>query len=142
MKPYEQYQSKIIIDESKYNELTEEQKKWFDHFIEKRQRELSSVNVIYRPTCGCPYEYTVLLDRFPMSKKIMIHCKDCKKGTFLEISDPIIFHFPWNKQDITLEELRKMEIMDSPQKPYLESYCFWSAIDYLEKKCKENEKQE
>ena len=104
------------------NNYTDQEKQWIEDLCKRKSEELTSIYVIYRPDCGCPIEQTVLLDRFPMPKKIMIQCPECKKGCLTEISDPIIFHCPILKQDYTREDLKEFVINESRQKEYIESY--------------------
>lgn len=86
------------------------------------QRESLSVAVIYNPDCGCPIDHFVLLDRFPMSTKIISSCSECKKGCLMEISEPIIFHDQLTETDFSLEDLDEMIITDSWQYPFLLEY--------------------
>lgn len=90
--------------------------------IKEKTLKFNSIYVIYNPDCGCEIDQFVLLDRYPMSKKIHFFCPKCHTGCLLEISDPILFHYPLQNLDLTREELRDGVIMDSYQKEYLESY--------------------
>ena len=80
------------------------------------------ISVIYNPDCGCPIDNMVVLDRYPMSSKILHRCPECHKGCKLEISNPIIFYSKLLDEDYQLEDLINMHITDSPQKPFLEAY--------------------
>lgn len=100
---------------------TDEQKKIAQDRAERRARELTDVCVIYRPDCGCEVEQFVVLDRFPMSPKIMAPCPACDKSCLLEISEPPRFHTEIGG-DFTLENLKTSFIFDTWQKPLLESY--------------------
>lgn len=93
---------------------TEEQKNWMKAFLNRKAQELMQVCVIYTPNCGCEYESFVVLDRYPMSKKIISKCEVCKKGIFLEISNPIRFHQPWDEKDFELKDMIDMYISNDP----------------------------
>jgi hypothetical protein len=81
------------------------------------------ISVIYNPDCGCPIDNMVVLDRYPMSSKILFYrCPHCLKGCTMEISNPIIFHSKLLDEYYPLEDLINMHITDSPQKPFLEAY--------------------
>lgn len=116
---------------------TEQQKQYMYALMQEKSREKSYIYVLYRPSCGCEYFESVLLDRFPMSPKIHSICRDCCKGSLHEIVDPIEFYLPLTEQIFTLDDLRKMEITDGPQKAYLEAYKFEATLQFLEKKCDE-----
>jgi hypothetical protein len=77
--------------------------------------------VIYRPDCGCPIEQFVLLDRFPMSPKILNQCPECKKPCLSCISDPIIFNTQIGG-DFSLNDLKNSVITESRQKIFLVAY--------------------
>ena len=102
--------------------ITEEQKQYFISYIKHRSEENTRLWVIYHPDCGCHVDQFVLLDRYPMSPKIISRCPECKKGCLMEISDPIIFHLPLTDQDLTLEDLKKFHITESPQKGLIGKY--------------------
>jgi len=80
----------VMIDKT----APEDVRKFWEHHAKQWAKEQSMVYVFYKPSCGCEYRMTVLLDRWPMSEKIISHCKECKEGTLLEISDPIEFFIP------------------------------------------------
>jgi hypothetical protein len=103
-------------------EFSEEQKECFKSYLEFFARKQQSLCVIYLPDCGCPIEQMVILDRYPMSPKIISSCPECKKGCLMEISDPIAFYLPLTKQDFSLEDLKKMYVTDSPQKDLINCY--------------------
>jgi|SRR5208282_3078473 len=118
---------------------TEKQKQWIFQSLQEKAKEKTSIYVLYRPSCGCDYFESVLLDRFPMSPKIFCKCEDCGKVSLHEIVEPIEFYIPLTKQIFLLEDLRDMPIMDGPQKPYLEAYKMEAIMQFLEKKCEEEE---
>jgi hypothetical protein len=101
--------------------LDEEAKKYAEYLCKKKADELTNVMVIYRPDCGCQIEQFVLLDRFPMSPKILNRCPECKKACLSEISDPIIFSTQIGG-DFSLEDLKNSTVTDCPQKIFLELY--------------------
>ncbi|HEY3527457.1 MAG TPA: hypothetical protein VGK47_14775 [Nitrososphaeraceae archaeon] len=101
---------------------TEAQKDHFRSYIKWKCEQQISLCVIYHPNCGCEVDQFVLLDRYPMSEKIISRCPACDKGILMEISDPIIFHLPLTKQDYTLEDIKNGYVTDSPQKHWIEMY--------------------
>lgn len=102
--------------------ITEEQKEEFIHNLEMMAEEAAHISVIYTPSCGCPIEQFYVLDRFPMSPKIMSQCPECKKGCLMEISDPIMFYEPLSKKDFSLKDLSEGHIPPSRQHPYMVAY--------------------
>lgn len=102
-------------------DFPEDKKEYFRHLAEQRAMEQTQICVVYRPNCGCPVEDLVVLDRFPMSKKIHSKCRECGKGILTEISDPIIFTSKL-QGDFTLEELASSYFTESRQKIFLEKY--------------------
>lgn len=108
--------------EEKYKNKPEELELIKRQYRARVEREYS-IYVIYHPDCGCPVDQFVLLDRFPMSEKIMGSCPNCKKGCLMEISNPIIFYCPLQQKDISLKELAKeMVITKSWQAQFLLAY--------------------
>ena len=102
---------------------TEEEKEGWLKYVQKLQERSFFLQVVYNPSCGCPIDQMVLLDRFPMSTKIICgKCPECKKGCVMEISDPITFHDPLQDVDLTLEELYKCVIPDSEQAHVIRKY--------------------
>lgn len=104
------------------DDIPQEQKELMLYLARREAEILETVCVVYRPDCGCEYDTFLQLVRYPMSKKCHHLCEHCGKGTLLSISDPITFYCPWNKQDLSLEELKDMHISESRQRPYLEKY--------------------
>lgn len=101
---------------------TQEQKEFMMDYFRRIAKEKERLCVIYRPSCGCEYDSFVVLDRVPMSKKIHHLCELCNKGCFLEISDPIVFHCPWNEKDISLYDLLDMQITEGSDQEYFIKY--------------------
>lgn len=116
MKEYDY--DKIIWPEG----ISDEQKENMIASFRRDFKERSKLCVIYNPDCGCNIDQFVVLDRFPMSKKIMARCPVCEKVCLMEISDPIIFHCPVRKEDYSLDDLKQMYVTDSDQKPYIDAY--------------------
>lgn len=90
---------------------TEEQKKFFLHSLNIAAKRKKMVHVLYTPSCKCDYQATVLLDRFPMSYKILSQCDICKKGVLMKITEPPIYYIPE-----TDEELNEGEMIDYLEK--------------------------
>jgi len=65
-----------------------EMKEEMEDLMKRRVRELESINVIYKYDCCEDYQ-PVLLDRYPMSAKIITKCRQCGKGTYLSIVEPM-----------------------------------------------------
>ncbi len=118
--------------EEKYKDDPEALQEVISYLKWKAERD-SSICVIYNPDCGCPLDQFVLLDRFPMSKKIISSCPECKKNAYMEISNPIIFHSQLTDEDFSLKDLIDMVINSSWQEEYLKEYQFYSLIHYLGK---------
>lgn len=112
----------IQVNEPPDVTLSKEQGDVLRYLVESRRREEESLCVIYTPDCGCPVEQFVLLDRFPMSKKIRGVCPECKKGCLMEIIDPIRFHLPMTDQDYELKDLVGMHVTDTYQKNLILAY--------------------
>lgn len=102
--------------------ITEDQKKYFEFHFRQQAEEKTRLCVIYHPSCGCELDQFVVLDRYPMSEKIISTCPACDKGCYMVISDPIRFHLPILNQDYNLEELKQMYVTDGPQKHLIEKY--------------------
>jgi hypothetical protein len=102
--------------------MSEHDQEGWKHYFRQQFKQRSRLCVIYNPNCGCVVDQLVVLDRFPMSEKIISKCPVCDKGCLMEISDPIIFHCPIRKEDYSLDDLKKMNVTDSDQKPYIEAY--------------------
>ena len=103
-------------------EEKEEKEGWLK-YLHRLQESSYFLQVVYNPSCGCPIDQMVLLDRFPMSDKIICcKCPQCAKGCVFEISDPIIFHDPLRNEDITLEELYKAIVPDGEQSHLIRKY--------------------
>lgn len=102
-----------------------------DYILKWNERESSSLCVIYNPDCGCSVDQFVLLDRVPMSPKIISSCPNCKKGCLMEISDPIIFYDPLEEKDIPLNQLVNYVILQSWQEDYIKTYQFIWLLEYL-----------
>lgn len=79
------------------------------------------ISVIYSPDCNCPVEQFVIVFTFPMADKFMSRCPKCDYGCLMVLSDPIVFHVNQGK-DLTLSELKEMEIPPTWQKGILEKY--------------------
>jgi hypothetical protein len=109
----------IEINADKFSEKEKEQVKYM---LEKDAERLASIYVTYEPSCGCEYVQDALLDRFPMSEKILSVCEICKKGILLKISDPIQFYLPLTEQSFSLEDLKTMVINETRQSEYLKLY--------------------
>lgn len=116
---------------------TEAQKESIYAMMKAKAQEKTYIYVLYRPSCGCDYFESVLLDRVPMSPKIHSKCRDCGKYSLHEIVEPIEFYLPLTEQIFHLDDLRKMEITEGPQKAYLETYKFEATMQFLERKCDE-----
>lgn len=131
---YERY---IVFPEG----CTEEEKESFKWYIKRQREKEQSFSVIYTPNCGCPNEYFVILDRFPMSKKIHSRCEKCGY-MMLEISNPIRFHLPLTDKDYTLNELMQMQIMPGRQEEYIKAYQdFTKSMEDWKSAIKENNDQ-
>lgn len=100
----------------------QERNEYLKALLNWHAEESSYLMVIYTPDCGCLIEQFVVLDRYPMSKKIICQCPECKRGCLMEISDPIQFHLPLTKQDVSLQELADGVVTESRQKPFIEAY--------------------
>ena len=98
--------------------------------LESQARRRVAISVIYNPDCECPIDQFFLLDRYPMSKKIISSCPECKKNAYMEISDPIIFHSELPEQDFELKDLMDMVINSSWQEKYLKAYQFVALMKY------------
>lgn len=109
---------KIVCDV----DLDEEKKKILQWIARLRFQELNAMTVIYNPDCGCSVDQFVLLDRYPMSKKIISTCPVCQKGCLMEITNPPVFHIELNDQDYQLDDLCEMNISQSNQSPYILLY--------------------
>lgn len=109
----------LIVFPDDYDEKKKEIARQYIEWIKKRDY---SVCVIYNPDCGCKVDQFVILDRFPMSKKIISSCPECKKGCLMEISNPPIFYDQLNKIELTLKELQDVVIANTWQQSYLEWY--------------------
>src|SRR5574338_224262 len=69
-------------------EVTEEQKEGFKQHLAWHAKQQERLCVIYHPNCGCSIDSFVVLDRFPMSEKIIAcQCPECKNYCTMEISD-------------------------------------------------------
>ena len=79
------------------------------------------ITVIYKPDCNCSVEKFVILDKFPMMDFFIDRCPMCENGCLMRISDPIMFHVNLGS-DMTLEEVKNMEIKDTWQRYFLEKY--------------------
>lgn len=127
----------IIYEDIKWPDgTTDQQKEWMKYYLMRKAEERMQVCVIYTPDCGCELEYFVVLDRYPMSKKIHSICKICKKWIFLEISNPITFHQPWDEKDFELKDLVNMHISTDP-----ENYQFEYLVAYQEEEKKQKSKK-
>ncbi len=102
--------------------VTNDQKKYLEGFLRSQSEEKTRLCVIYNPSCGCAVDQFVLLDRFPMSEKIISSCPVCKKRCYMEISDPIKFHLPLLEEDYSLMDLKNMIVTEGPQKHLIEAY--------------------
>jgi len=98
---------------------TEEQKDYARAFLKHIADEQTRLCVIYNPDCGCSIDQMVVLDRYPMSPKIISRCPECKKGCLMEISDPIRFHLPLTDQDFSLEDLKDFIVDETCDQAYL-----------------------
>jgi hypothetical protein len=112
----------IFIDKEKEKSMSKDEKDFVKDLMERKSRELEQLCVIYHPSCGCTVDQFVVLDRFPMSPKIIGTCPACDKYCHMEISEPIRFHLPLHDKDYGLEELKSMIVTNSPQKNLIESY--------------------
>lgn len=101
---------------------TEEMKGEARQMCEMQAQSLYYLTVVYHPNCGCDTKISFVLDRFPMSPKIICRCQICKKGCLAEISDPITFYLKLTDQEYSCEDLKNMYITDSPQKHLIEKY--------------------
>ena len=138
----EKYEKMVVINQENWDKMSEREKEYVTQLGKYHAKQKCLLSVIYHPTCGCNLEMFVILDRYPMSEKIIAHkCQGCEKYCTLEISDPPLFHLPLTKQDFTLGDLRKFgsaPTWEPEQQPYIESYQFYSAMQFLDKKCEEN----
>jgi hypothetical protein len=121
---------------------TEKQKEWIMAIVKEATNKKTRICVVYYPDCGCEVSFDYQLDRYPMSSKIHAQCPVCHKWGLAEISDPIKFYLPLIDTSSSLDDLRKMVIMDGPQKPWLEAYQCEATMQFLEKACDENLKDE
>lgn len=102
-------------------EATPEQKKFILHSMNIAEKRKKMVHILYTPSCGCDYQATVLLDRFPMSYKIHSQCHMCKKGVLVEITEPTIYYIPEKDEEMTEGEMVKyLEINSKVEKECLE----------------------
>ena len=93
------------------------------HMVNQQTIRKTSVHMMYKPSCGCEYEKPVLLDRFPMSEKIICgKCSDCLKFITLDLIRPYIFYVPMTEIRITHEELRTHLITPGRQEAFLKAY--------------------
>lgn len=118
---------KVVIDEYGKmvwlnDDVSDSHKIFIESFLKQKFKEKSSLCVIYTPDCGCEIEQFVLLDRFPMSPKIISICPVCKKWCHMEISNPILFHVHLLDKDYTLEDLQKMQFMPGEQAHLIQAY--------------------
>jgi hypothetical protein len=112
----------IFIDKEREKSMSEEEKDFVKHMMARKAKELESLCVIYNPSCGCVLDQFVVLDRFPMSEKIICSCPGCDKYCHMQISEPIRFHLPLTEKDYSLEELKSMIVTNSPQKDLIQAY--------------------
>lgn len=91
-------------------------------YIESNLWRKEAVAVIYHAKCGCEIEYMILLDRYPMTRKVWNTCPQCKSLHLMDISNPIKFYSKHLDKDYELKDLINMEIPDNPQKHFLELY--------------------
>ncbi len=117
------YEKIIFTSKEQEEKYTPEQKEIVLEMIRRHTESLESLCVIYHPDCGCPIEQMVVLDRYPMSPKIISTCPSCSKGCLMEISNPIRFYLPLLKQDYELKDLKDMVITkETRQTPYFLLY--------------------
>ena len=115
--------SYVNISEEEYVNMKPEIRTYFDYRVQKAIEEIEFFSVIYNPDCGCSVDQFVMLDRYPMSKKIISQCPCCKSGCLMEITNPVIFHLVPTGLDYSLEELSKLKLdTTTRQFPYLQSY--------------------
>ena len=72
------------------SEISQEAKEMMEDLMKREVRRLESIYIIYKYDC-CEVYQAVLLDRYPMSEKIICICSECKKGTKISIVNPIEF---------------------------------------------------
>jgi len=102
--------------------FTNEQRECVIELIKHKAKQEESLYVMYESDCGCEGYETVLLDRFPMSEKIMHQCHLCKKGIICSITQPPIFYLPLLKQKYTHQEMSEMLVTEGRQKELIEAY--------------------
>lgn len=95
---------------------------YLEELICREKIRMSSLTVIYHPSCGCKIDQFVYLDRYPMSSKIISQCPHCNQGCQMLISDPIIFHLGLTDEDYILEDLEDLIITENSQRPYVQAY--------------------
>lgn len=95
---------------------------WSKYLFQMTQDELNNLYVIYNPDCGCPIDQFVLLDRYPMSTKIICECPSCKKACIMVITDPIEFHYNLNNEDYSLKDLLEIVVRESNQSDLIHKY--------------------
>ena len=101
---------------------SDEMKEEAKQMCEMRVYELNSLCVVYTPTCGCPAKISYVLDRYPMSPKIIGKCRVCKKASLHEISDPITFYLKLTKLEYSIQDLKAMHITNGDQKALIKAY--------------------
>lgn len=107
---------------NKYAVTSEYKIKYLEEILFREKVRLNSLMVIYHPSCGCELDQFVLLDRYPMSEKIISTCPGCNQPGHMELSDPLAFYLPVTEEIYFLEDLKNMVITDTPQKSFIEAY--------------------
>ena len=104
-------------------EMSPEAKEMMEDLIKKQARELESLYVVYQYDC-CKDCQTVLLDRYPMSEKIICKCRKCEEYTHLSIVDPIQFYSPLMEETLNKDQLKNDCVIreDHPQWFLLRQY--------------------
>ena len=110
---------KIVYDSEK--EYDDEEMKHIKYIIFQSMQSNFSVHLIYEHSC-CKQQQAVMLDRYPMSEKIICVKCDCGKYGELTILRPITFWDPLLKMNISMEDLSNSHITDTRQKHFLELY--------------------
>ena len=118
------------IENIKFPESFSEKKiQEYKEYHRRRIEEKFGISVWYNPDCGCNIDIQVLLDRYPMSPKIHSRCPQCKKGTLLSLTDPILFYNPVEEKDFKEKDICSLPsyIRHSFQDEWLTMYFYQYA---------------
>jgi hypothetical protein len=128
--------SKFISIDPKF-EPTELQKQYIEQFAREKERDLNSLSMSYKPSCGCECLMDFMIDRYPMSEKIHTSCPICKKHILAELIRPYIFYFKLLEKEFSLKEVVSEEfVLEKNHRQY--GFIFQYLLEYLEDLCDKN----